>query len=89
MRRDVKYNKVTIIVHRIWESVLGGKFGNFIEKAMKKPQLRYMNRLHKTVSRQPTTDVIVCDKILKFHEDDKREEFRDKFLNILNNYIDN
>ncbi len=88
-RRRVDDTNFSKMVASIWENILGGRFGRLIEKMVKKMQLKYMSREHKTKSDKPNTDVIVCDKILKFHENDRREEFREKFLKEYEKVVEN
>ncbi|MDD3887587.1 MAG: hypothetical protein PHN19_02325 [Patescibacteria group bacterium] len=63
----------------ICERILSGKLGNSFEKIFKKIQIGKM--------RGKGLDVIISDKMLKFHEVDRRNEFREKFEINLNKVI--
>ena len=53
---------------------------NFLEKIAKKIQLKIMPENLKNLANK-SDGVIVNDDILKFHDNDKRKYYRDKFLN--------
>ena len=79
--RKIRKNVVLEGFRKFGEKVLGGRFGDLIETGFKKMQVGKM--------RGRGTDVIVSDKMLKFHEVDRRDEFRclfgeriEKILNI-------
>lgn len=88
-RRRVDDTSFSKSISSLWEVAFGGSFGELVEKLMKKTQVKYMSREHKTESGRPNTDVVVCDKILKFHENDRREEFRKKFLKEYEKAVEN
>ncbi|PIQ92894.1 MAG: hypothetical protein COV69_00740 [Parcubacteria group bacterium CG11_big_fil_rev_8_21_14_0_20_39_14] len=72
-----------------FEKILGGRFGNFLEKFFKKIQLRTMKKKRPVYIAPAATsrmlagagrkDVIISDKILKFHEKDRRKHFQRVF----------
>jgi hypothetical protein len=59
----------------------------FWEKVFKNYQLKIMPRLLKEMMNKDSR-VVVNDKILKFHQTDRREEYRDKFNYLVNRLID-
>lgn len=54
--------------------------GKYLEKILKKIQKNKMNKNINSVSGENDTRVIISDVMLKFHEQDRREEYRDKFV---------
>lgn len=60
----------------ISEKILNGRLGNLLEKFLKIIQLGIMG---KKIPYQKEKDVIIADKILKFHEKDRRKYFRNIF----------
>ncbi len=64
------------LIEKMW----GGEYGNLLEKQAKGAQLAKMKLNYTSVQNANDTRVVVSDSILKFHEKDKREEYRDKWL---------
>lgn len=65
----------------ICEKMLSGKIGNIFEKIFKKIQIGKM--------RGKGLDVIISDKMLKFHEVDRRDQFREEFeINLKKAMVD-
>ncbi len=54
------------------ERILGGHFGDLIEKLLRDWQLRRARRKRKNLSKNA---VVIADTVLKFHETDQRERF--------------
>ncbi len=72
--RRVKRSLIARGWQNFWEFVLAGKFGDFVEKAVRKLQSEYMKaRGDQEWLRNP--NVVRSDEVLKFHEVDRREEF--------------
>ncbi len=63
----------------ILEKILGGKLGDAFERLMQKTFKRRTLRRFKSLG--PEANVIVTDRILKFHNNDRREEYREKWEN--------
>jgi len=62
---------------RFWEWVFKGWFGDLIENLLKKTfKKRTLKKAHKL---GPEASVIVSDEILKFHNKDRRKEYRDEW----------
>jgi hypothetical protein len=57
---------------------LGGRFGDALEAIMKKLQMRRMSK------RPSGPGVVVGDRVLKFHENDRRAEFRERLKERMN-----
>lgn len=68
------YTKVAKFEERIWNSSLG----NFREKIIRNLQLKKMGA-RKELETVKTRDVKIHDTILKFHENDRRDLFREEF----------
>ncbi|MBU1018190.1 hypothetical protein KKA33_04145 [Patescibacteria group bacterium] len=62
---------------RFWEWVFKGKFGDLIEGFLKKTFKK--RTLKKASQLGPEASVVVSDDMLKFHNRDRREEYRDKW----------
>ncbi|MBI4092383.1 MAG: hypothetical protein HY420_00475 [Candidatus Kerfeldbacteria bacterium] len=62
-----------------WEWLLGGRLGNALERVARFLQLKFMERKRQSRRLRPTTDVVVNDEIMKFHEQDRRQYYRDAF----------
>jgi hypothetical protein len=76
-----KENKTAILVRKISEKILGGWLGN-----LKEVLLRFFQKIkisRKMVHHNTPTAVIISDKALKFHENDKREYFQKEFIKRL------
>ncbi len=58
------------------ERILSGKFGDFLETILRKWQLGRAHRKRKNTSKNA---VVISDKILKFHENDRRKDFLGKW----------
>lgn len=70
---------------RKWvEFLFGGKIGDFIEKLLGGYFLRRHNKRQKYLPENAS--VIVSTKMLKFHNNDKRLEFRERWLNRLGEF---
>ncbi len=63
------------------EKILAGKVGNGLENIFRKIQIKKM--------RGKGLDVIISDKMLKFHEVDRRDQFREEFEVNLNKAMGN
>ncbi len=62
---------------RFWEWVFKGWFGNLIEGFLKKTFKK--RTLKKTQKLGPEASVVVTDDMLKFHNRDRREEYREEW----------
>ncbi|MFA6296501.1 MAG: hypothetical protein WC663_04045 [Patescibacteria group bacterium] len=69
--RKIKKILFLDLIRNICEKILGGKIGNELEKIFRKIQIKKM--------RGKGLDVIISDKMLKFHEVDRRDQFREEF----------
>ncbi len=63
----------------LFEKILSGSFGDFLEKKLKQIQLQILPKKLKQKAAEASSDVIISDAILKFHDKDKRLEIRDRW----------
>lgn len=75
----VQDHRVSGLVKGIGQKILGGRFGGLVEKNVKRIQKAKMIRNAQSKMEDRTTDVIISDVMLKFHENDRREYFRDEW----------
>lgn len=70
---------------KMGERILGSKIGDYLEKFLRWLQIKKMCKTKECAPEQLTrgTDVIISDKILKFHEQDTREAVRKKWEELL------
>jgi hypothetical protein len=78
-------SKAAILIKRILEKILGGWIGNPEEAVLRFLQKIKISR--KTVPHNTPTAVIVSDKVLKFHENDKREYLQKEFVKRLESIL--
>ena len=64
-------------VKRFFEQVWGGSYGTWLEQQAKGVQQQKMKWNTDSVQEKNNTHVVVSDKMLKFHENDRREKYRD------------
>lgn len=79
-QKTVKDNFLTLFGRINGRIILAGFIGDFLEKFAKKIQLKKMSYNLNSLSAKNDSRVIIDDKILKFHESDRREEFKNIFL---------
>ena len=78
---EFKKDKSASFIKKLSEEVLGGFLGNFAENLLRFFQKSRIG--HKSIRHEIPTAVIVSDKMLKFHENDKRRHFQEMFINNL------
>jgi hypothetical protein len=74
-RRLVQDSFVSRAVKRMFEIAWRGAYGDFIEAQAKALQKKKMVRNMSSVQHETTTNVIISDSMLKFHENDRRAFF--------------
>jgi len=78
-RYRVEDNKINKIFYNLGEFVWGGFLGNWREKLAKHLQLKLMSQRKKDLAVAGDTRVIISDSVLKFHENDRRIDYQQKF----------
>jgi len=74
-------------IKKLLEKIWGGSYGSLLEAQARGMQLNRMKLNYMSVQNEPDTRVVVNDKMLKFHENDRREEYRDKWLEKYKKYV--
>lgn len=77
--REVALGGPLDLIRSVFQKLLSGKFGDRLEQKVRKIQRKKMEKNYFSAAKKKDTDVIISDKMLKFHEVDKRNEFREKF----------
>ncbi len=67
-------------IKKYLEFLLARVFGSWLERGLKKMQLKKIHRSSEGKKRDLPTAVVVTDGVLKFHETDRRELFRERWL---------
>lgn len=83
--RRIKKIFVLDILRQLGERFFQGSIGQFTERIFKDFQLWNMRRKGRGKTRG--TDVVISDKILKFHERDKRAEYNERFRKKFKKYV--
>lgn len=71
---------------KFFELILSTWIGNTTEKLLKRFQLKIMPDKLKVPAKRDNTDIIISDEILKFHDQDKRQEIRDHWLEAIQKF---
>jgi hypothetical protein len=74
----IKDNRFFKLIAKVQEIILNRGFGNFMEKILEKVHMHRFEKNKKYFTEE--SDVVVTNEMLKFHNIDKRKEFRKKFL---------
>lgn len=82
-RFKVEDNKFSKIFRTVLEKFWQGAYGDLIESQARAAQKAKMKMNTKSVQNEPDTRVIISDKMLKFHEKDRRAEYRNNWLSKL------
>ncbi len=83
-RWQVENNKFWQSLKFFFEKTWQNSYGDLLEKQAKEMQLNKMKMNYTSVQNEPDTRVIVNDKMLKFHEKDKRAEYRERWVQKFN-----
>jgi len=79
LERQIKDNYFSGASVKLFENILGGRFGNLVELFLKKVQIEKMSKNNKSLAKENDTRVIISDNMLKFHENDRRDFYQNKF----------
>ncbi|MFH0831150.1 MAG: hypothetical protein V1895_03765 [Parcubacteria group bacterium] len=68
------------VVQALAEVILRGKLGQHLELRLRRWQLRYMHKTAPFELKNRTCHIVINDRMLKFHEQDRRTWFRERTL---------
>lgn len=66
-------------VRAFFENAFAGSIGEPLEQSARSMQMKRMQRNKQSRQNDATTDVVISDTLLKYHERDRRGEVREKF----------
>ncbi len=78
-RYRIQDTKISSGIYKFREFIFGGLIGNWWESFTKSLQFKLMSQRKKDLAVVGDSRVIINDDILKFHENDRRAEYQDKF----------
>ena len=67
-------------VKKIGERWWAGRYGDMLESQAKAIQMQRIRLLYHDFLRTPSTQVVISDRVLKFHNHDRRAEYRSAWL---------
>lgn len=79
----IKDSRASLLMKKINGVWFNRRCGDFLEKMAKKIQLKKMSNNINSVANKNDTRVIISDTMLKFHEQDRREEYLDRWRDNL------
>lgn len=74
-------------VNNFFEKVWGTAYGDFLESQAKTIQLNKMKKNLTSVQGEPDTRVVVSDSMLKFHENDRRVEYKQCWIDRIKDLL--
>lgn len=86
-RLQVSNGKISKFIKNLLEKMWSGKYGDLIEKQAREAQKARMKMNYASAQNEPDTRVIVSDQMLKFHENDRRVEYRDLWIERCKKYV--
>lgn len=78
-RYRVEHTKLSKTIKTIGEKIWGGGYGQFIEQQAKQLQQTRMILNKHSAQHQDNTNVVVNDHMLKFHENDRRLQYKQQW----------
>ena len=85
-RWKVVEGRLSALVKKFFEKAWGTAYGDFLESQAKEIQSNKMKRNLTSVQDKPDTRVVVNDHMLKFHENDRRGQFKQEWLEKTQTY---
>ena len=79
LRRRIEDNKFSKFVYQAREFILQSWLGDWLENLARQLQIKHMSQKKKDLAVLGDKRVIISDTILKFHENDRRAEYQEKF----------
>jgi hypothetical protein len=86
-RRNVSDTRFSLAVKKTLELFLIGSVGDLTERFLKRIQKNKMIRNKSSKQWENSTAVIIGDDILKFHENDRRKMYADRFMGKLSSEL--
>ncbi|MBD3247730.1 hypothetical protein GF382_00375 [Candidatus Falkowbacteria bacterium] len=86
IRSEIKDSFTSLLFKKLNGFWFNGLLGDALERAVKKIQLKKMSYNQETAKDEDDTRVMISDDILKFHENDRREEFRRRLKEKIFNF---
>lgn len=83
-RKKIEDNSLLLFLREIVKVGYKSFLGDLLEKLARRLQLKKMSYNINSVAKENDSRVIISDTILKFHESDRREEFRKRYREKLN-----
>jgi hypothetical protein len=80
---SVKETKISNIICHIFETMWRGGYGDLLEKQARDLQKQKMKKNLGSKQDDDSTDVVISDTMLKFHENDQREFFKKAWEDLL------
>lgn len=82
----IKLETISKFAKKFFEKVWNSNYGEMLENQAKSFQKAKMKSNYSSVQNEPDTRVIVSDSMLKFHEKDRREEYKKLWLEKCEKY---
>lgn len=78
-RWQVKNSKLSLLFKSFFEKAWQSNYGNFIESQSKQIQQQKMKSNTKSIQNENDNRVIINDNMLKFHENDRRTDYKNQW----------
>lgn len=79
-KRVLKPNKHLRMIKAYFETAFSQPIGDMLEGMARDRQLAKMEKNTKSKAKEGTTEVVISDDMLKFHEDDRRGRYNEKYV---------
>ncbi|MBI5222551.1 MAG: hypothetical protein HY980_03585 [Candidatus Magasanikbacteria bacterium] len=86
-RWQVKNSRWSIKIKRLLEKMWGSGYGDLMEAQARGMQKARMALNYMSAQNEPDTRVVINDKMLKFHENDRREEYGEEWEKRVKNLL--